>query len=134
MCQNLHNVLKSYVRDMLFCPPAFRGQIESDVYRPSKGGIDRLVTLSLSLFLSLPLSLCCWRTGGSGASARCCGRTAGFCVSSVRSLLARSRTRRNCGIDHGVIITITLSISDSISTPLCFSSPRRRITTESAPE
>lgn len=57
--------------------PALRVQIESDVYRPNKGGIERLVThsLSVSLVFSASLSLSVRFAAAALNRFRCCGQT-----------------------------------------------------------
>lgn len=56
MCQTLHNILKSFAYDAIPATPAFCVQIQSDVQRPSDGGIDRLASLPPSLPPSLSFS------------------------------------------------------------------------------
>ncbi len=140
MCQTLHNILKSYVRDMTSCRPPPRLPWPDWIWRlEAKQRRDRQISdsrslcvspsLSLSLCLSVSLSLhpslslfCCWRTGGggSGGSARCCGRTGSFPFPRRALFLCAPGRGGIWGADHGVNIAIIFGIFSSISTTLYF--------------
>lgn len=127
MCQTLHNILKSFAYDAIPATPAFCVQIQSDVQRPSDGGIDRLASLppslppslsfspSASLSPSFSLSLAFCAVGGCQAVDRLLVSVGPGVLSSsfsqARSSLVRSWTRRNRGAhDHGVTITFTTTL------------------------